>query len=241
MWSSKSPGKRRLFLKDMIVGTTMKKLYASLLILSTCAGFAYAGGDAAAGKNKAAACVACHGEGGNSVAPTFPKLAGQNERYLLKQMQDIQCGALPAAEQKAQKCEGRSIVTMTGQLDAFNDTDLADIAAYFASQTVSGGQAKAEFAAKGEEIYRAGIAAKGVAACTACHSPTGAGNGPAGFPALSGQHADYIATQLRAFRAAADGLPGRDNDGDIKIMRNVAIHLSDSEITAVSSYISGLH
>jgi cytochrome c553 len=168
-------------------------------------------------------------------------LAGQNERYLLKQLQDIQCGELSAAEQKAQKCAGRSVVTMTGQLTAFNDADLADIAAYYASQTISVGQAKPEQIAKGEEIYRAGIAAKGVAACAACHSPTGKGNGPAGFPALGGQHADYVAAQLRAFRAAADGLPGRSNDGDIKIMRDIAYGMSDSEIDAVSNYISGLY
>lgn len=219
----------------------MNKLLLGILLFAGCTGIAQAAGDSAAGKSKAAACVACHGEGGNSLAPTFPKLAGQNERYLLKQMKDIQCGALSAADQKASKCSGRPVPTMAGQLDALNDVDLADIAAYFASQTISGGQTKADLAVKGEEIYRAGIRAKNVAACTACHSPTGSGNAPAGFPALAGQHADYVAAQLRAFRAAADGLPGRENDGDTKVMRDIAYGLSDSEITAVSSYIGGLH
>lgn len=218
----------------------MKKLLISVLVMIA-TGVAYAGGDAAAGKDKAAACAACHGADGNSAAPTFPKLAGQNERYLVKQLKDIQCGGLSADEQKAAKCTARPVVTMTGQLDNFSDSDLADIAAYYAGQTGSGGQAKAELAAKGEEIYRAGIGAKGVAACTGCHSPTGKGNAPAGYPALAGQHADYIAAQLQAFRAAADGLPGRSNDGDTKIMRDIAARLSDSEITAVSSYISGLY
>jgi cytochrome c553 len=219
----------------------MNKLLIGLLLVTGCAGFAQAGGDASAGKSKSAACAACHGADGNSLAPTFPKLAGQNERYLLKQLQDIQCGALAEADQKAQKCLPRVVPTMVGQLDNFNDTDLADIAAFFASQTGSGGQAKEAVAAKGEEIYRAGIRAKGVAACTACHSPTGKGNDLAGYPALGGQYADYVAAQLKAFRAAADGLPGRSNDGDTKIMRDVAARLSDSEITAVSSYISGLY
>ncbi len=219
----------------------MKKLLAGILMLTGCAGFAMAEGDAAAGKNKAGSCVACHGEDGNSMAPNFPKLAGQNARYLVKQMQDIQCGALSEEEQKAQKCNGRSVPTMAGQLDAFNDQDLADIAAYYASQTTSVGQANPDLVAKGEEIYRAGIRSKGVAACSACHSPTGVGNSPAGYPALGGQHADYIAAQLEAFRAAADGRPGRDNDGDTKIMRDVAQNMSDSEIAAVASYISGLH
>lgn len=219
----------------------MKKLLLGALIISGCTGFAQAAGNASAGKSKAAACVACHGADGNSAAATFPKLAGQNERYLIKQMQDIQCGALSAKEQKAQKCDGRSVPTMAGQLDNFNDADLADIAAYYASQSSSVAQANPELAAKGEEIYRAGIGAKGVAACTACHSPMGKGNPPAGYPALGGQHAGYIEAQLKAFRAAADGLEGRSNDGDTKIMRDVAARMSDSEISAVSSYISGLH
>ena len=219
----------------------MKKLITGFLVLAGFAGFAMAGGDAAAGKNKAAACVACHGEGGNSMAPTFPKLAGQNERYLIKQMQDIKCGALPAEQQKATKCAGRSVPAMAGQLDNLSDADMADIAAYFASQTRTVGQAKKDLVAKGEEIYRAGIRSKGVAACAACHSPTGKGNPPAGFPALGGQHADYIVAQLKAFRAAADGRPGRSNDGDTKVMRDNAAPLSDSEIDAVASYISGLH
>ena len=219
----------------------MKKQLASLLIIAGFAGFAQAGGDAAAGKSKAATCVACHGQDGNSLAPTFPKLAGQNERYLIKQMKDIQCGALSEAEQKAQKCSGRPVPTMAGQLDNLTDADLADIAAYYAGQTVSVGQAKADIAAKGEEIYRAGIVAKSVAACTACHSPTGRGNTLAGYPSVGGQHADYVAAQLKAFRAAADGLAGRDNDGASKIMRDVAANMSDSEIAAVASYIAGLH
>lgn len=219
----------------------MKKLCLGFLVAIGVAGLVQAGGDAAAGKSKAAACVACHGEGGNSVAAAFPKLAGQNERYLLKQLQDIQCGYLSAEQQKAEKCTGRSVPTMAGQLDSFSDADLADIAAYYAGQTSTIGQASPALAAKGEEVYRAGIRGKSVAACSACHSPTGAGNAPAGFPALGGQHADYIAAQLKAFRAAADGMPGRSNDGDTKVMRDIALRMSDSEIAAVASYIAGLH
>lgn len=219
----------------------MNKLLLGIWVSIGLSGLAL-GGDVDAGKNKAQACVACHGQGGNSVVATFPKLAGQNERYLIKQMKDIQCGALPAAQQKKTKCSPRPIPSMAGQLDNSSEQDLADIAAYFASQTSSSGQAKADLAEKGEEIYRAGIRSKGIAACTACHSPTGKGNGPAGFPALAGQHTDYLVAQLKAFRAAADGdSSGRANDGETKVMRDVARHLSDSEIAAVSSYMSGLH
>lgn len=220
----------------------MKRLLVGIGIFVGLSSAVLAGGDAAAGKDKAQVCVACHGEGGNSIVPTFPKLAGQNERYLLKQMKDIQCGALSAAEQKAKKCSGRPVPTMAGQLDNMSEQDLADIAAYYAGQSGTGGQAKADLAAKGEEIYRAGVRSKGVAACTACHSPLGKGNEVAGFPALAGQHSDYIAAQLKAFRAAADGdAAGRSNDGDTKMMRDVAYRMSDSEIDAVASYISGLH
>lgn len=192
-------------------------------------------GDAAAGKTKSAPCAACHGPDGNSAAPTFPKLAGQNERYLIKQIHDIKSGARP-------------VPTMAGQTDHLSDQDIADIAAYFASQKSSVSQAKPDLAARGEQIFRAGIREKGVPACSACHAPDGVGNGPAGFPRLGGQHADYVAAQLKAYRAGADddaiGLKetsGRSNDGDTKPMRAIAQHLSDNEIAALASYISGLH
>lgn len=185
-------------------------------------------GDAAAGKTKAAACGACHGADGNSPAPTFPKLAGQGERYLVKQIHDIKSGARP-------------VPAMAGQTDNLSEQDIADIAAYYAGQKGSVNQAKKDLVARGEAIYRGGVREKGVPACAACHSPTGAGNAPAGFPKLGGQHADYVTTQLKAYRAAADGdAAGRANDGDTKPMRGVAARMSDAEIAAVASYISGL-
>lgn len=185
-------------------------------------------GDAAAGEAQSAVCGACHGADGNSMVPSFPKLAGQGENYLLKQMQDIRDGSRP-------------VPTMAGQLDAKSDQDLADIAAFFASQPRTGGQTKPELLALGEKVYRNGIPDRNVAACTACHSPTGNGNAPAGFPALAGQHAEYIAAQLVAYRKGYEDDTGRTNDGDIKIMRTTAFGLSDMEIEAVSSYASGLH
>ena len=201
----------------------MKKIAMGLSLFFWFVGIAFADGNAEAGKTKAAACGACHGADGNSPAASFPKLAGQNVKYLLKQMKDIQSGA-------------RSVPTMAGQLDAMSEQDVADIAAYFSSQSVQIGKADPALVAKGEELYRSGNKSTGVAACTACHSPTGKGNGPAGFPALSGQHAGYVAAQLKAFRAGE-----RVNDGDTEMMRNVAFRLNDKEIEAVSSYVSGLH
>jgi cytochrome c553 len=184
-------------------------------------------GDASAGKDKSVACGACHGADGNSAAPAFPKLAGQGERYLVKQMKDIRDGARP-------------VPTMAGQLDGKSDQDLADIAAFYAAQPGSGGQTNPELLALGKKVYRSGVAERNVAACTACHSPTGQGNAPAGFPALAGQHAEYIATQLRAYRKGQEDPSGRTNDGDAGIMRTTAFGLSDGEIDAVASYIAGL-
>ncbi len=208
----------------------MKKvLLASVIALGVISQGAMAAGDAAAGKAKAAVCGACHGPDGNSAAPTFPKLAGQGERYLVKQLQDIKTGVRP-------------VPAMAGLTDNLSAQDMADLAAYFASQAGSLNQAKKDLVAKGEQIYRAGLKDRGIPACTACHSPTGSGNAPAGFPRLGGQHADYIAAQLKGYRAAADGdAAGRSNDGDTKPMRTVAAHLTDSEIAAVANYVSGLH
>jgi cytochrome c553 len=185
-------------------------------------------GDAAAGKAKTAVCAACHGPDGNSAAPTFPKLASQGERYLVKQIHDIKSGA-------------RAVPAMTGMTDNLTEQDIADIAAYYAGQKGSVNQAKKDLVARGEAIYRGGLREKGVPACAGCHSPSGAGNAPAGFPKLGGQHADYIVAQLKAYRAAADGdATGRANDGDTKPMRSVAARMSDAEIAAVANFISGL-
>lgn len=206
-----------------------KFLIASVIVFGSSSYGVWAAGDAAAGASKAAPCAACHGADGNSAAATFPKLAGQSARYLSKQMQDIKSGV-------------RSVPAMAGQLDNLNKQDFDDIAAYFASKTASMNQAKKDLVAKGEQIFRGGIRDKGVPACSACHAPDGAGNAPAGFPRLGGQHADYVAAQLKAYRAAADGdASGRSTDGDTKPMRTIAARLSDGEIAALASYISGLH
>lgn len=210
----------------------MKKVLFACSLLLGCSSLALGAapglkGDAAAGKDKSATCAACHGADGNSLAPSFPKLAGQGEKYLLKQMKDIRDGARP-------------VPTMVGQVDNMSDQDLADIAAYYASQASTGAQADPDLVALGERVYRSGILERNVAACTACHSPTGKGNAPAGFPALAGQHPEYIAAQLRAYRKGYEDESGRTNDGDTRIMRTTAFALSDLEIEAVSSYAAGL-
>ncbi|MGG5238937.1 c-type cytochrome [Pseudomonas lurida] len=208
----------------------MNKLIVSLLLTLGITGVAVSSegplkGDATAGQAKAAVCGACHGPDGNSPAPNFPKLAGQGERYLTKQLHDIKDGK-------------RTVLEMTGLLTNLSDQDLADLAAYFASQKGSVGAADPKLVARGEKLFRGGDLEKGLPACTGCHSPNGAGIAAAGFPHLSGQHATYIAKQLTDFRKEE---AGRANDGDAAIMRTIARKLSDEDIAAVSSYIQGLH
>ncbi|PLW84375.1 cytochrome c4 [Kineobactrum sediminis] len=185
-------------------------------------------GDAAAGEALTGMCSACHGADGNSIAGTFPKLAGQGQRYLYKQLMDIRDGARP-------------VPSMVGQLDDMTNQQLADIAAFYAAQQSTRGQTDPELLALGQRVYRAGVAERKVAACIACHSPTGKGNAPAGYPMLAGQHAEYIATQLRMYRKGYENPEGRTNDGDTKIMRSNAFGLSDMEIEAVASYVAGLN
>ena len=201
----------------------MNKVLVSLLLTLGLTGVAQAAGDAEAGQGKVAVCGACHGVDGNSPAPNFPKLAGQGERYLLKQLHDIKSGARP-------------IIEMTGMLDNLSDQDMADIAAYFASQKMSVGAADPKLVERGEALFRGGKLAEGMPACTGCHSPNGAGLAAAGFPKLGGQHGQYVAKQLTDFREG-----NRTNDGDAMTMRAIAAKLSNKDIEAVSSYIQGLH
>lgn len=184
-------------------------------------------GDPASGAKKVAMCGACHGADGNSMVPSFPKLAGLGEKYLLQQMQYIRDGVRPVAQ-------------MAGQVDNMSDQDLADIAAFYGDKPRGVQKADPSKLALGEKVYRAGVAERNVAACIACHGARGTGNAPAGFPALGGQHADYVAAQLKAYRKGYEDPTGRVTDGDIKIMRSNAFGLSDMEIEAVAAYVSGL-
>ena len=124
--------------------------------------------------------------------------------------------------------------------DNMTDEDLSDIAAFYDAQPRSGGTADPDKVDLGRKVYLAGIAERQVPACSGCHSPTGNGNGPAGYPGLAGQHADYIASQLKMFRKGYEDPAGRTNGGEAKIMRTTAFRMSDMEIEAVASYIAGL-
>ena len=199
------------------------------LILVTLAGLAMAAalpvsaaGDKAAGKEKSAVCAGCHGADGNSMNPDWPSLAGQGAKYIAKQLKDFKSG-------------NRNDPIMAGQVAALSDQDMEDLAAYFASQTAKVGTANEEGLQLGENLFRGGNNANGIAACTGCHGPSGKGNPMATFPSLGGQHGKYIAKQLKDFRSGA-----RANDAG-KMMRNVAVRMTDAEIDAIANYVSGLH
>ncbi len=200
----------------------MKKLAIAVMLLGAIGTAQAATGDAAAGQAKAAVCAACHGADGNSVVPTFPRLAGQGDPYIVKQLTDFKSGA-------------RSNAIMSPMAKPLSDQDVLNLAAYFSSQKAGVDTANAAQAALGEKLYRGGDKATGVAACMACHGPDGSGNPAAKFPKIGGQHAAYVEAQLKAFR---DG--SRSNDPN-KMMRDIAGRMTDAEIASVAQYVSGLH
>ena len=203
----------------------MKKVViviVSVFIGSASVQLAFAQGDAAVGQSKAALCATCHGAEGNSEFPMNPKLAGQNATYIAKQLMDYKSGV-------------RSNQTMSAMVLNLSEQDMQDISAWYSSQQVTLQGADPKFVELGESLYRAGIKELAVPACSACHSPTGRGNAPAGFPSLGGQHAEYTLQQLRDFRAGV-----RQND-ESSMMRMVVERLTDRELEALASYVSGLH
>lgn len=203
----------------------MKKLVfvlASALVSSIAPTLLFAQGDAAAGQAKSALCATCHGADGNSALSINPKLAGQSAKYIVKQLMDYKSGE-------------RVNPTMSAMVGSLSDQDMQDIAAWYSSQAVTLQGADAETLELGQRLYRGGNKELGVAACSACHSPTGSGNAPAGFPSLSGQHMDYTLSQLKSFRAGE-----RANDSG-SMMRSVVERLTDKELEALASYVSGLN
>lgn len=179
-------------------------------------GTLYANGDAARGLP---ACIACHGAAGASTIAQNPKLAGQHEAYIYKQLVNF-------------KGPDRKQAIMTTYATMMTDDEMKNIAAYLDMQAVSPGAAKNKDTVDiGKRIYRGGIAEKNVPACAACHGPNGAGI-PAQFARLGGQHQEYTAAQLMNFRSGA-----RKNSTQ---MTMIAKRLSDDEMQAVADYIAGL-
>ncbi|MBF4435625.1 cytochrome c4 [Vibrio anguillarum] len=205
----------------------MKKLALILSLLASCS--VWAQGSIEAGKAKSQTCVACHSADGNSLLTIYPKIAGQHQKYIEKQLHDLKLGMTSGGKQ------GRYDPVMSAMAMPLSDEDIADLAAYFASQTISANSTPEDVAVKGKALYSAGDAERGLTACIACHGPRGNGTELSGFPKISGQHADYIKAQLQKFRDDA-----RNNDMNA-MMRDVAKKLSDTDIEILSKYVGGLH
>jgi len=166
-----------------------------------------------------AVCAACHGAEGNSGSPANPKLAQQHPDYTVKQLQEFKSGK-------------RANAIMSGMAATLSEDDMKNIAAYVGAKKAQTNFAKdKDLVVLGERIFRGGIADRQVPACAGCHAPNGAGI-PSQYPRLAGQHADYTAAQLTAFR---DGV--RKNNAQ---MTGVSAKMNDREIKAVSDYIAGL-
>ena len=208
----------------------MKKILVSILALSgltlaavTAQAESLVSGSAEAGKTKSLTCNACHGAEGNSLNAVWPNIAGQNAPYTQAQLMAFKSGL-------------RKNALMSSQAMMLSEEDIANLAVYFeslpgAAQSV----ADEKLLVRGEALYRGGNKEKGIAACIACHGPTGRGNPAAKYPALNGQHAAYTALQLNAY---ADGT--RVSAGKVQIMHDIASLLDEEDIEAVSSYVQGL-
>lgn len=201
----------------------IKKLFLAGIVLFFSMSSVAIAGDAAAGKAKSAACGGCHGFDGNSPIAIYPKLAGQNEAYIVKQVKDFKANTT------------RQNALMMGMVAALSDQDAADIGAYFQAQRV---KASAPFdeskIAAGRELYKGGNLQTGLPACQACHGPAGAGTAGIGYPQVGGQYVEYTLAQLRAFK---DG--SRTND-DKSLMRSIVAQMSDEDIVAVANYMASL-
>jgi cytochrome c553 len=219
-----------------------KKLLALSLALafSSAPDILHAEGNINAGKEKATPCVSCHGDNGNSIASTFPKLAQQHSSYLIKQLNAFKDGT-------------RKDPMMSAMAMGLTDKDMIDIAAYYAVQKIStnelpfldddedekpaakktgGSNAIETLLAQGSDLYRNGDLTREVSACIACHGPFGDGNKPAAFPSLKSQHADYLIKTLTDFKSGA-----RSNNPE-NMMHMIAKKMTDEEIKAVSYRIS---
>jgi cytochrome c553 len=188
-------------------------------------------GDAAAGAAKSATCGACHGPSGNSsINPEWPSLAGQHHEYIVEQLQLLKAGV-------------RVAPTMAPMAMTLSEQDMADLGAYFERQAATGLEADPSNWQAGQKLYRGGDAARGIPACSGCHGPDGAGNGPARWPQLRGQQGVYLANQLKNYAAKARyakaaGQPAPPPQAEM--MYDIAARLGADDVRALASYVQGL-
>jgi cytochrome c553 len=195
----------------------------------------WAVGSAEAGATKAATCTACHGANGNSVNPEWPRLAGQNAAYIVKQLKHFRGGTRGANVQPPM---------MPAMAAPLTDQDMEDLAAYYSLQTPTGGEAEAAYWQAGNKLYHGGDSARQIPACAACHGPIGTGNPDAGYPTLRAQHSIYTSRQLTAYRDNARytlNAKGASNGGDnAEIMHTIANRLNADDIRNLAAYVQGM-
>jgi cytochrome c553 len=184
-------------------------------------------GDPQAGAAKAAVCGACHGLTGNSVNPQWPNLAAQHHQYIESQLHFLKTGARVAA-------------LMNPMAANLSDQDMADLAAYFEKQKPVGLEANPQDLELGKKLYRAGDAARGIPACSACHGPDGRGNGQAKWPQIRAQHADYVVNQLINYAEQKRYNEVTTQAGQGAMMVTIAKRMTAQDMAAVANYIQGL-
>ncbi len=166
-----------------------------------------------------AQCAVCHGQQGESTTEQFPQLAGQNQVYLRKQLEDFRSGA-------------RKHVAMNQIAGALAPMEMDALATWFAQQVPQPHPVRdALLAGVGRYIYERGNTSAGVPACVSCHSASGLGSDR--LPRLAGQHPQYVETQLRRFHAGERG-----NDGGV--MAFVTGRLTELELRGVAAYVGGM-
>jgi len=198
----------------------MNKFFGVVIALSLAT--TVAAGDVEKGKAASITCAGCHGADGNSMLAMNPKLAGQSEMYIAKQLADFRSGA-------------RVNATMQSVAGLLTEENIGHVAAYYAAQQSKPMAVAKEFVEQGQSLYRGGDADRDIPACIACHGAKGEGLAAAGFPALSGQFPEYTKAQLIAFRSGQ-----RNNDAN-NVMRDIVAKMSDEQIEALSQFVAGLH
>jgi cytochrome c553 len=191
-------------------------------------------GDAAAGEKKAPVCFACHGAAGVSVAPTFPRLAGQRADYLYQRLLSF--------KRAAPNDPYYSVSPMKAIVANLSDTDMRDLATYFSAQTppAAAAVAPAPQPGKGEALFLAGDPARGTPPCQGCHGADAGGPSIntaqyAAYPSLRGQYAPYLIARLTSFHKHEP----HDTTNDF-IMGSVAQTLDDESIQAIATWLSSL-
>lgn len=198
-------------------------------------------GDPANGATLAGACAACHGLDGNAMQQNAPRIAGQNEMYVARQLALFKSGernqnlaalmapfAMPLSAQDMRDL-GAHYATQTTGAGVADDTVLDDSAGDYAGM---------KFYEVGQQLYRQGDFERGLPACMACHGPSGAGNPGPGYPHIGGQEANYTAQRLQLYR---EGTSNRQDTAKFDIMAEISRQLTDLEIQSLSSYLQGLH